>query len=84
MIVPAQDYILLTVEKKEEVTKSGIYLPEKTADTPQCGTVAQAKEGFAKGVKVWFKRWAGEPIKYDGKEYLLIHLKDVVAFEKTE
>jgi chaperonin GroES len=96
MIIPAQDYILLTVEKKEEVSKGGIILPDKTSDTPQCGTVAldkdhwtkhedgtQVVESWAKGIKVWFKRWAGEPINYNGKEYLLIHLKDIVAFEET-
>lgn len=98
MIIPAQDYILLTVEKKaEEKTAGGIYLPEKTADTSQCGTVAQDKEYdvkyfqngngggksslvFKKGVKVWFKRWAGEPIG----DYLLVHLKDIVATEEKE
>ena len=101
MIIPTQDYILLTVEKKaEEKTQGGIYLPEKVSDIPQCGTVAQDKAIFSsnssteigsgcggmtiteykKDTKVYFKRWAGEPID----DYLLVHIKDIVAYEKTE
>lgn len=100
MIIPTQDYILLTVEKKaEEKTQGGIYLPDKVSDTPQCGTVARNKifvsgtpstgagagggltmTEYTKGTKIYFRKWAGEPIG----DYLLVHIKDIVAYEKTE
>ncbi|MCK9370722.1 co-chaperone GroES [Candidatus Dojkabacteria bacterium] len=84
MLIPTKDYILLTVEKKEEEkTASGIYLPEKIADTPQYGTVVLG-EGYETGWKVFFKMWAGTPINYEGVDYLLVHIKDVVAFEGGE
>ena len=88
-IIPTKDYILVTVEKQaEEKTASGIYLPEKTADTPQCGTVIVQCDlsdfMFKKNAKIFFKMWAGTPINYNGVDYLLVHIKDVVAYERGE
>lgn len=89
MIIPTKNHLLLIVESKtEKQTASGIYLPEKTADTPQCGTVIVQCDlsdfMFKKNAKIFFKMWAGTPINYEGVDYLLVHIKDVVAFERGE
>ena len=91
MIKPLGEYVLIEPDKIEDKTESGIILPEMKKDKPQTGTIVQDKnaEGynlqyFKKGWKVWFKMWAGEPIKYEGKDYLLIHKKDLIAYEVGE
>ena len=60
--------------------------------TPQKGNTVYI---VPKGAKVWFKMWAGEPIEYFKddkrvkfgkvkKDYLLIHRKDIIAYEDQE
>ena len=89
-IKPTKDYILLTVDKKkEEVSAGGIYLPEKASSEPQCGIVAfkewySSNDPLHTGVKVWYKKWAGESINYNGTDYLLVHIKDILAYEGGE
>ena len=85
MIKPIGEYVLIEPDKIEDKTESGIFLPEMKKDRLQTGTVVNYLIPFSpnlkKGTRIWFKMWAGEPIKYEGKDYLLIHKKDLIAFE---
>lgn len=92
MIKPIGDYVLVEPEKIEDKTESGIILPEMKKDRPQTGIVIDypipnpptQTRHLKPGTKVWFKMWAGEPVKYEGKDYLLIHRKDLIAYEGGE
>ena len=88
MIKPLGEYVLIEPDKIEDKTESGIILPEMKKDKPQTGIVIipfpTATPLIKPGTKVWFKMWSGEPIKYEGKDYLLIHQKDLIACEGGE
>jgi|SRR3989344_1520102 len=88
---PAAGYLLLEPEEAETMTASGIVLPDKAGEKPQSGKVlavgdAETTDGGAKreaGVKVGdrviYKKWGGNEIKIDGKEYLFVKFEDVLA-----
>lgn len=69
-------------EEKEEKLESGIYLPGLRKDIPNFGIVAQSGiESVPKGVKIWYRMWAGEDIDFEGKKYKAVHAKDLLAYE---
>mgnify|MGYP001572807762 CR=1 FL=1 len=83
MLKPLGEYVLIAPDKQEDKTEGGIILPEMKKDQSQTGIVLYDIDYYTKkGTRVWFKLWAGEPIKYEGVNYLLVHKKDIVAYEK--
>ena len=86
-IKPIGDRILIEPVTAEEVTKSGIVLPdtidkEKKAE----GTIVSigngekvAKLGLANGQKVIFGQYSGDEVKEGGKEYKILGHEDVLA-----
>lgn len=90
MIKPLGDYVLILPDTQGDIDKpneAGIYLPEKKDDTPVTGIIiipAPDMGAFLINAKVWFKMWAGEKIKYAGKDYLLVHAKDIIGYEPQE
>ncbi len=88
---PTAGYVLIEPEEQQKQTASGIYLPETaSADKPQMGKVLMVggslfmdgKEVSApatKGQKVIYKKWGGNEVKLDGKEYLLVKFEDILA-----
>lgn len=90
---PTPGYLIIEPQEKEEVTASGIYLPESASDKPQKGTVIAVgadeitdsgkKTSPAKvGDMVIFKKWGGSEVKIDGIEYLFSKFDDILAIEK--
>lgn len=81
MIKPLFNNVLVKPIEKEKTTSSGIIIPDVVKDRPQVGeviAVGEVKE-IAVGDKVYYKAWAGNEIKHEGIEYLIIEDKDVVA-----
>ncbi len=91
-IQPLADHVLIKpIEETEEKTKSGLYVPDTAKERPQEGEVLAVGPGavndkgeiipmsVAVGDKVIFKKYAGNSIKYDGDEYLILPEKDVLA-----
>lgn len=91
---PTAGYLIVEPEEKEEVTSSGIYLPESASDKPQKGKViavgddetldsGQKRKSPAKvGDTVVFKKWGGSEVKIDGQEYLFSKFDDILAVVK--
>jgi chaperonin GroES len=77
--------------EEEEVTPSGIVLPETAKEKPQKGEVlavgpgARDDEGkriemdLKKGDKVLFAKYGGTEIKVDGDKLLILRESDVLA-----
>jgi len=77
--------------EQEEVTSSGIYLPETAKEKPQqadviaVGPGARDEDGkrIAMDVKVGdvvlFAKYSGTNVKLDGTEYLILKETDVLA-----
>lgn len=91
-IQPTAGYLLIEPDVQAKQTTSGIYLPDSaTGDKPQTGTVLAAgpdeitDKGVKKacpakrGDKVIYKKWGGNEVKFEGKEYLFVKSEDVLA-----
>lgn len=90
-LIPAPGYILLEPEEAETKTASGIVLPDSAEEKPQVGKVLAAggaevtdngttKTSPAKvGDRVVYKKWGGNEIKLEGKEYLFVKFEDILA-----
>jgi chaperonin GroES len=90
-IKPTAGYVLIEPQEPTKQTSSGIYLPDSaTGDKPQQGKVLakggpvhqDGKEVVSpadKGATVIYKKWGGNEVKIDGKEYLFVKFEDVLA-----
>ena len=92
MIKPLNEYIVLKPLSREEVTASGIILPDTVdKDRPEQGEVVAVGPGklledgkrsvmeVQVGQKVMFKKYTPDEIKIDKKEYMVIRMDDVVG-----
>jgi len=90
-IQPAPGYLLLEPMEKEEKTVSGIYLPDSASEKPQQAKVlavgdeevtdngTKRKASVKVGDVVIYKKWGGNEVKLEGKEYLFAKFDDILA-----
>ena len=90
-IVPMGDRVVVRPLEREEVTKSGIVLPDTAKEKPQEGEVIAVGPGrttddgkkvameLQKGDRVIFAKYAGTEVKLDDTEYLILRESDVLA-----
>ncbi|MGI6175332.1 MAG: co-chaperone GroES [Christensenellales bacterium] len=89
-IKPLSDRVVLKNVESEETTKSGIVLPGTAKEKPQIAEVISVGPGglvegkevkmYVKaGDKVVYSRYAGNEIKVDGTEYLIVRQNDILA-----
>ena len=88
---PLGDRVVVRPKKKEELTKSGIVLPDTASEKPQQGEVLSAGPGrlldngtrvameVTPGDEVLFAKYAGTEVKLDGEEYLVMRESDLLA-----
>ena len=88
---PTAGYVLIEPAEATRKTDSGIYLPETSEEKPQKGTVLAVgepemidsgklrKSPAKKGDVVIYKKWGGNEVKIDGKEYLFVKFEDILA-----
>lgn len=87
MIKPFGEHILIEPSQETSVSESGDFVDtEETSDVPVNGKVVDfyGDHNLEIGQKIWFKMWAGEDIKYEGKLYKLVLPKDIIAVEGGE
>lgn len=90
-ITPMGDRVVVRALEREEMTKSGIVLPDTAKEKPQEGEVIAVGPGrmtdegkrlameLQKGDKVIFAKYAGTEVKLDEEEYLILRETDVLA-----
>ena len=88
---PLGDRVVITPTPREEMTKSGIVLPDTVKEKPQEGTVLAVGPGafdndgkrmaidVKKGDKVLYAKYAGTEFKIDENELLIVSQKDILA-----
>ena len=88
---PLGDRLLVSPIEQEEMTASGIVLPETAKEKPMQGKVIAAGPGarkedgsriamdVKKGDTVLYAKYAGTEIKIDGTKYLIFKESDVLA-----
>ncbi|GER82428.1 MULTISPECIES: co-chaperone GroES [Thermogemmatispora] len=90
-IRPVGDRVVVKPAAKEEVTKSGIVIPDTAKEKPQEGTVVAVGSGrlldngeraaleVREGDRVLFAKYSGTEFKLDGEEYLVLKESDILA-----
>ena len=93
-IIPAAGYLLLEPTEAEDKTTSGIYLPDTASEKPQKARVlavgddeitdsgSTRKAGVKVGDVVIYKKWGGNEVKLESKEYLFAKFDDILAIVK--
>ncbi|GIW62380.1 MAG: 10 kDa chaperonin [Patescibacteria group bacterium] len=90
-IKPLFDYVLIKPVQEEEMTPSGIVIPDTAKEKPQIGEVIAVGPGrigkdgkhipmqVKVGQKVVYKKWGGDEVKVGSDEWLLVKEEDIMA-----
>ncbi len=88
-IKPLADRVLIEPTPAEEVTVSGIIIPDSAKEKPLKGTVLATGDGtkdeamvVKEGDTVLYGKYAGTEIELEGKKYLIMRQSDVLAVIK--
>jgi chaperonin GroES len=90
-IRPVGDRVVVKAAAREEMTRSGIVIPDTAKEKPQEGTVIAVGNGrlldngdraaidVHEGDRVLFAKYGGTEFKLDGEEYLVLKESDILA-----
>jgi chaperonin GroES len=90
-IRPVGDRVVVKPAAREEVTRSGIVIPDTAKEKPQEGVVIAVGNGrlldngdrspvdVQEGDRVLFAKYGGTEFKLDGEEYLVLKENDILA-----
>ena len=87
---PLHDHVVVEQVEAEEKTAGGIFLPDTAKEKPLEGTVVAVGPGRYEmghlvpmsvkvGDRVIYKKYVGNDIKVNGKEYFVIPERDIVV-----
>ena len=88
---PLGDRLVVKPSAREEMTKSGIVLPDTVKERPQEGTILAVGPGrtlddgtrepieVVVGQKILFQKYAGTEFKLDDEDLLILSAKDILA-----
>jgi chaperonin GroES len=89
---PLGDRLIVRAIEEEELTASGLVLPDTAKEKPQKGLVIAVGDGkfdedgakripldVAEGDEVLYSKYGGTEIKIDGEELLVLRESDVLA-----
>ena len=89
-LVPLGDRVVLKQTEKEETTKSGIILAAKSQEKPVTAAVVAVGPGgmvdgkevtmqVKVGDQVIYSKFAGNEVKLDEEEYVIVRQNDILA-----
>ena len=89
-LVPLGDRVVLKQEEAEETTKSGLILTTSAQEKPQEAEVIAVGPGgmvdgkevtmqVKPGDKVIYSKYAGNEVKLEGEEYIIVRQNDILA-----
>jgi chaperonin GroES len=89
---PIADRVVVKPVEREEMTKSGIVLPDTVKEKPQEGIIEAVGNGryneqtgvrvaldVKVGDRVMYAKYAGSEVKIDDVDYLILGEKDILA-----
>jgi chaperonin GroES len=91
VLKPLEDRIVVKPLEAEQVTASGLVIPDTAKEKPQEGEVLAVGPGrvddsgkripldVSVGDKVLYSKYGGTEVKYTGEEYLVLSARDVLA-----
>jgi len=78
---PLRDIVLIEVEEEDDVTESGIIIPDESKFIPQSGwarRVGKYASSVKEGDYVIYEKYAGTDVEFDdGKKYILLSEEDI-------
>jgi chaperonin GroES len=85
-IQPLADRVVIKAAEAEQVTKSGIIIPDTAKEKPQRGEVVAVGPGKKDepttvkiGDSVLYGKYSGTEINLDGNDYLIMKESDILA-----
>jgi len=90
-VKPLNDRVLVKRMEEAQVTKGGIVIPETAKEKPIEGVIVAVGPGkmseqgqrmtlqVKEGDKVLFGKYAGQEIKVDGEDFLMMREEDILA-----
>ena len=85
-IKPLADRVLIEPLEAETKTASGIIIPDTAKEKPQKGNVVAVGDGTKDnpvtvkiGQTVLYGKYSGTELKFEGKDYLIMSEKDILA-----
>ncbi|ADM90009.1 10 kDa chaperonin GroES [Candidatus Karelsulcia muelleri CARI] len=85
-IKPLSDRVLIEPSPTENMTSSGIIIPDTAKEKPQEGIVVAVGLGKKNepltvkiGNKVLYGKYSGTELKFNGKDYLIMRESDIFA-----
>jgi len=88
---PLGDRVVVEPSEREEMTASGIYVPETAKEKPQEGKIVAVGPGrkdddgeriamdVELGDRVLYAKYAGTEVKLEDKKYLILKESDILA-----
>jgi len=88
---PLEDRVIVQPAKAEEMTKSGLVIPDSAQEKPQRGTIIAVGPGKMKddgtrtevdvkvGDTVIYSKYGGTDVKIEGEEYKILRADDIYA-----
>jgi chaperonin GroES len=93
---PVGDRVVVKPAQREEVTRSGIVIPDTAKEKPQEGTIIAVGSGklldsgervaleLKEGDRVLFAKYGGTEFKLDGEDLLVLRESDILAVIEGE
>lgn len=85
-ITPLADRVIVEQAAAETTTASGIIIPDNAQEKPQKGIVLAVGKGtkdhsmtVKEGDKVLYSKYAGNELKFEGKEFIIMKETDILA-----
>ncbi|MGE0600935.1 MAG: co-chaperone GroES [Dehalococcoidia bacterium] len=90
-LVPLADRLVITPLKQDEITSSGLVIPDTAKEKPQQGEVVavgpgrlddsgkRIDMGLAVGDRILYAKYTGTDIKLDNTEFIVLNEKDVLC-----
>ena len=90
-VMPLTDHIVLKAVEQEEVTASGLVIPDTAKEKPQHGEVLSVGPGklndagvmatieLDSGDRILYQKYTGQEVTVDNEDYLIIRFDDVLA-----
>ncbi len=87
---PLSDRVVVQAAEAEEITSSGLYIPDSAKEKPQRGTVISVGPGkvengtkiemtVKEGDTVLYGKYSGTEITLDDEEYLIMRESDILG-----
>lgn len=88
---PINDRVIILPSEAESKTKGGLIIPDSAKERPARGQVVSVGDGKDGGIMklipgdwVYYGRYAGQQIEFEGVDYVVMREDDVLAVLESE